>query len=291
MGQNRNIRLTGQVGGRSAHSRIPGLPDCWRAPRHLGHACPVRRPRRGDNEHLFIDKTAGEGVDSRAREHVERVHTAVRGPIQGRDPRGGEDRGRHQGRVRIAGGILTQAPRQGVDDAPLELTDVGGMGGAEIRIVSHDAVPAEPRLPAFSEIVELAGDRAGVLDQHRSQRFQGRLARRPTDQTRLHQGHPLGVSPDHRRLFGWEIVEERPGRHVGSLGDVLDRDIGEAPFGHQLQRGIAQRPASRQLLAVAPTHRPRQTRTSCRAFGRLDRPGHLDRHPAITVTLQTMLPP
>ena len=69
MGQNRNSRLTGQFGGRSAHSLFPAFPLCGGRPVISGCLfCGVRGAATTNT--FFIDKTAGEGVDSRAGEHV-----------------------------------------------------------------------------------------------------------------------------------------------------------------------------------------------------------------------------
>ena len=63
--------------------------------------------------------------------------------------------------------------------------------------------------------------------------------------------NPVRVRADHGGFLGREVVEERARRHIRGLGDILDGDVREAALGDQVERHPAERPAGRQLLALA----------------------------------------
>ena len=84
-------------------------------------------------------------------------------------------------------------------------------------------------------------------------RLQERLGRRPVAQCRAHQPPPVHREPADGFVFAGEIVVDRPGRHLGRRGDVLDQHVVQAALDGQAHRRHSDRPPGRQLLALPET--------------------------------------
>ena len=102
-----------------------------------------------------------------------------------------------------------------------------------------------------AELTELIGHRPGLAGHDHAQRLQGGLAGRLVHDALAQRRDPVRVGAEQRGFLGREVVEERARRHVRRLGDVLHGDVREAALGDQVERHPAERPAGRQLLALA----------------------------------------
>ena len=83
---------------------------------------------------------------------------------------------------------------------------------------------------------------------HRGERT---LGRRAALQRLAQQLEALGVVGEQRVFLGVEVAEEGAGRDVGRGGDLLDRDVLEAPLGGEAQRGVGDLLAGAELVALA----------------------------------------
>ena len=67
--------------------------------------------------------------------------------------------------------------------------------------------------------------------------------------------HALGLAIRERLVLAREVIAERAQRNARQAGDRLTGDVVDAALEHQLQCGVAERPAGVELLALAKPQR------------------------------------
>ncbi len=151
-----------------------------------------------------------------------------------------DGRGGQQARIGIPFRVGAEPLGKRFGDGPLEHRHLRRLGGAQMRVGTGLLHPAQPARRIAAELAELVGHRLGVAEHDHAQRVQDGLAGRLMHEALAQFGDPVRVRAEQRGFLGREVVEERPGRNVGRLRDVVHGHVREAMLGDQVQRGPAE---------------------------------------------------
>ncbi len=185
-----------------------------------------------------------EGVDGELGQRG--VRAAGDPDVDGGPERHARARG-EQGRLQVAVDVATGALRDRLRHQPVDALERRQVLREHRHAVHGGALQRRDVLAAAHDLRE-------VGREHDHEGVPHRLAGRPVAEGVDHRAGPQDQRGEHRLLAAGEVVAERPRRDADRLRDRLGRDRVEPLLQEQVERRLAQRLASGELLALTQSH-------------------------------------